>query len=64
MSTAPEDVQPPEEIPGVPRTYKYSEPPLQLTDEEREHYDKIHAEIVAKLKQQKGGRRSRWQPPT
>ena len=56
MSNTPEDDQPPKEMPGVPRAYRYSDPPLNLTDEERERCAKSHAEIIAKLKQQKGRR--------
>lgn len=42
---------------------KYPPPPV-LTDEERERYDKGHAEILERLKQQKRGCRSRWRPPS
>ena len=40
---------------------KYAGPP-KLTEEERRQYDEIHERIVARLKQQTKGRRSRWLP--
>lgn len=40
---------------------KYAGPP-ELTEDEQRQYDEIHAQIVARLKQQTKGRRSRWRP--
>ena len=41
---------------------KYPGPP-DLTEEERRQYDEIHERIVARLKEQATGRRSRWRSP-